>query len=124
MQQWSFGIQRELSPSMAFEVRYVGNHSTGMYRGNDLSQPNMTPALLAEFQQAATNLSVCSANRTNCTGSAIGRAPLRQSRLGRVRESLPILERDQFSDLVLLEHHLHQPVQRRSARARASSGTW
>ena len=71
MQQWSFGVQREITPSMAFEVRYVGNHSTGVPDRGD-SQPNMTPALLSEFQQAATNLSVCSANRTTCTGSATG----------------------------------------------------
>ena len=72
VQQWSIGIQRELSPSMAVEIRYVGNHSVGMYRGDDKSQPNVTPALLSEFQQAATNLSICGANRVACTGSATG----------------------------------------------------
>ncbi len=72
VQQWSFGLQRELSQAMAIEVRYVGNHATGMYRGDDLSQPNVTPALFSEFQQAATNLSICSANRAACTGSSSG----------------------------------------------------
>jgi Carboxypeptidase regulatory-like domain/TonB dependent receptor len=95
VQQWSFGLQRELTPSMAFEVRYVGNHSTGMYRGDDLSQPNMTPALLSEFQQAAANLSICSANRTACTGSATG--ALRFDNRGLAGQaSLPVLERINF----------------------------
>ena len=110
VQQWSFGIQRELSSSMAFEVRYVGNHSTGMYRGNDLSQPNMTPALLSEFQQAATNLSVCSANRTACTGSATGRAALRQSRPGRGRGRCRFSRRSIF-----------RPRSTRAPRSRTSS---
>jgi hypothetical protein len=80
---------------MALEVRYVGNHATGMYRGNDLSQPNMTPALLAEFQQAATNLSICSANRTNCTGSSSG--ALRFDNRGLAGQgSLPTLDKINF----------------------------
>ena len=95
VQQWSLGVQRELSSSMAIEVRYVGNHGTGMYRGDDLSQPNMTPALLSEFQQAATNLAVCSANRTACTGSATG--TLRFDNRGLPGQgALPILERINF----------------------------
>jgi hypothetical protein len=95
VQQWSFGIQRELSSSMAFEARYVGNHATGMYRGNDISQPNVTPALLSEFQQAATNLAVCSANRAACTGSATG--SLRFDNRGLPGQgALPVLERINF----------------------------
>jgi hypothetical protein len=95
VQQWSFGIQRELSPSMAIEVRYVGNHAVGMYRGDDLSQPNVTPALLSEFQQAATNLSICSANRTACTGSATG--ALRFDNRGLPGQAaLPTLEKINF----------------------------
>jgi hypothetical protein len=95
VQQWSFGIQREISASTAFEVRYVGNHSTGLYRGDDLSQPNVTPALLAEFQQAATNLSICTANRAACTGSATG-TPRFDNRGLAGQGALPILEKINF----------------------------
>lgn len=95
VQQWSFGIQRELSPAMALEVRYVGNHATGMYRGNDMSQPDVTPALLAEFQQAATNLSICTANRAACTGSATG-TPRFDNRGLAGQGPLPVLERINF----------------------------
>jgi hypothetical protein len=66
-----------------------------MYRGNDLSQPNVTPALFSEFQQAATNLSVCSANRVACTGSASG--ALRFDNRGLAGQgALPILEKINF----------------------------
>ncbi len=95
VQQWSFGIQRELTPATALEVRYVGNHATGMYRGNDLSQPNVTPALLSEFQQAATNFSICTANRVACTGSASGTPGFNNKGLPG-QGPLPVLERINF----------------------------
>lgn len=43
--------------STPLEVRYVGNHATGLYRGNDLDQVNLTPALVSEFNAAVANLS-------------------------------------------------------------------
>ncbi|MGA2270352.1 MAG: carboxypeptidase-like regulatory domain-containing protein [Bryobacteraceae bacterium] len=64
VQQWTFGLQRELSNSTALEIRYVGNHATGLYRGNDLDQPNLTPALLSEFQAAADNAATGAKNPT------------------------------------------------------------
>ncbi|HYL74083.1 MAG TPA: TonB-dependent receptor [Bryobacteraceae bacterium] len=95
VQQWSFGVQRELSPVMAMEVRYVGNHATGMYRGDDLSQPNVTPGLLSEFQQAATNLTICTANRLACTGSNTGTPTFANKGLAG-QGPLPILEKINF----------------------------
>ncbi len=91
VQQWSFGIQREISQATALEVRYVGNHATGMYRGNDLSQPDVTPALLSEFQQAKTNLDVCNNNRALCTGS-----PSFNNRGLPGQGPLPVLEKINF----------------------------
>jgi hypothetical protein len=95
VQQWSLGIQRELTQATALEVRYVGNHATGMYRGNDLSQPNVTPALLAEFQQAAANLDICTKNRVACTGSATG-TPRFDNRGVAGQGPLPVLEKINF----------------------------
>ncbi len=95
VQQWSFGIQRELTPATALEVRYVGNHAIGLYRGNDLSQPDLTPSLLSEFQQAVTNFSICSANRVACTGSASG-TPSFNNRGLPGQGPLPVLERINF----------------------------
>jgi hypothetical protein len=95
VQQWSLGIQRELTPATAIEVRYVGNHATGMYRGNDLSQPDLTQALLSEFQQAATNLSICTSNRVACTGSTTG-TPRFDNRGLAGQGPLPVLEKINF----------------------------
>jgi|GEM_PF-401480 len=95
VQQWSFGVQREISGSTVLEARYVGNHATGLYRGNDLDQPDVTPALLAEFQQAATNLSICTANRAACTGSASG-TPRFDNRGLPGQGPLPVLEKMGF----------------------------
>jgi hypothetical protein len=72
VQQWTLGVERELSHTTALEVRYVGNHSTELYRGNDFNQVNLTPALVAEFNQAIANFNICAANRKACTGSATG----------------------------------------------------
>jgi hypothetical protein len=74
VQQWTFGIQRELSNSIALEIRYVGNHATGLYRGNDLDQVNLTPALLTEFNNAKANLS--GANLPTPVITAIGATSL------------------------------------------------
>lgn len=95
VQQWSFGIQREITPSTVLETRYVGNHATGLYRGNDLDQPAVTPALLSEFQQAATNLSICTTNRVACTGSAAG-TPRFDNRGVPGQGPLPVLEKMGF----------------------------
>ena len=64
VQQWTLGIQREIAGSTALEIRYVGNHATGLYRANDLDQPNLTPALLSEFNAAAQNSATGSKNPT------------------------------------------------------------
>jgi outer membrane receptor protein involved in Fe transport len=45
VEQWTLGIQRELSNVMAAEIRYVGNHGVGLYRsinGNPALNPFIT----------------------------------------------------------------------------------
>ena len=37
VQQWSFGIERQISSRTSFETRYVGNHVVGGYRAFDLA---------------------------------------------------------------------------------------
>jgi len=56
VQQFSFGIQRAVTQADAVEIRYVGNHSVGLFRAQDLDQINLTPALLAEFNTIADNV--------------------------------------------------------------------
>jgi len=67
VQSWSFGIQRELSPSMVLEVRYVGNHGTGLLRQLNLNEINIFEnGFLNEFNNARNNLSICRAT-AGCT---------------------------------------------------------
>jgi len=67
VQSWTFGIQRELSPSTVLEVRYVGNRGTSLWRGYDLNEVNIFEnGLLAQFRAAQTNLAICRANSAAC----------------------------------------------------------
>jgi len=71
VQSWSFGIQRELSPSMALEVRYVGNHGTGLLRQINLNEINIFEnGFLNEFNNARSNLAICRANQVACRTAA------------------------------------------------------
>jgi hypothetical protein len=57
VQQWSFGIERELSNSMVFEVRYVGNHAVKVFRAYNVNEVNIFEnGFLKEFQNAQDNL--------------------------------------------------------------------
>ncbi len=63
VQSWSFGIQRELSKSTAFELRYVGNHSVGLVRTMNLNEVNIFEnGFLDEFIAAQKNLAISLAN--------------------------------------------------------------
>lgn len=57
VQQWSFGIEREISNNMAIEVRYAGNHAIKIYRANDYNEVNIFEnGFLQEFLNAQKNL--------------------------------------------------------------------
>lgn len=58
-QSWTFGIQRELTKSMAVEVRYVGNHGTRLWRQYELGEVNIFEnGFLKEFTAAQENLRI------------------------------------------------------------------
>ncbi|HEV2342101.1 MAG TPA: carboxypeptidase-like regulatory domain-containing protein [Candidatus Acidoferrales bacterium] len=84
VQSWSAGIQRQVGGNTVFEVRYVGNHAVGLWEQADLNETNIVEnQFLAEFNNAASNLSICQA--ASCTtGFADAGLP------GQV--SLPILQ--------------------------------
>jgi hypothetical protein len=66
---WSFGIQREISPSIVVEVRYVGNHGAGLWRQDNINERNIFEnGFLTEFTNAQKNLSICrtTANLPTC----------------------------------------------------------
>ncbi len=64
---WTVGFQRELSQSMALEVRYVGNHGAGLWRRSNYNEVNVFEnGFLQEFLNARSNLSICQANSAAC----------------------------------------------------------
>jgi hypothetical protein len=60
VQQWNFGLQREVK-GVLFDLRYVGNHGTKLFRGYDLNQINISPAFLADFKRAQSNVALSTA---------------------------------------------------------------
>lgn len=57
VQQWSFGIEREINSNTAIEVRYAGNHAVKIYRAVDYNETNIFEnGFLQEFLNAQANL--------------------------------------------------------------------
>ncbi len=57
--QYSFGIQREIGGDMAFEIRYVGSRSDNLGRGVDLGQIDIVSnGFLADFLRAQNNFRI------------------------------------------------------------------
>jgi hypothetical protein len=57
VQQWSFGIEREIGKNMAIEARYVGNHAIKVWRAVDFNEVNVFEnGFLNEFKNAQKNL--------------------------------------------------------------------
>jgi Carboxypeptidase regulatory-like domain len=54
--EYNIGIQREIGPNMAFEIRYVGGRSDNLVRGIDLNQIDiLNNGFLADFNRARAN---------------------------------------------------------------------
>jgi hypothetical protein len=81
--EWSLSLSRELWNRVTVEARYVGNHAVKQFRATDINEINLlnnpysrfgfnVANSLTEFQNAANNLAICSANRVACTGSTTG----------------------------------------------------
>lgn len=59
VQQWSFGIEREIAPNTAFEIRYVANHAIKIFRAIDYNEVNIFEnGFLNEFKNAQKNLDI------------------------------------------------------------------
>lgn len=59
VQQWSFGIEREIANNTALEVRYVGNHAIKVFRAVDFNEVNIYEnGFLNEFLGAQKNLAI------------------------------------------------------------------
>lgn len=56
IEQYSFGVQRELLDGYALEVRYVGSRSKNLVRGIDINQIDIfSSGFLADFERARAN---------------------------------------------------------------------
>ncbi|MGH9937161.1 MAG: hypothetical protein ACREAM_12990, partial [Blastocatellia bacterium] len=63
VQNWSLGIQRQLTNTTALEIRYVGNKSTHMWHRQNIQEVNIFEnGFLNEFIQAKRNLDINIAN--------------------------------------------------------------
>jgi len=70
VQQWNFGIQREVLGDMVAEVRYVGNRGTKLTRGVDVNQQRIfAGGFFEDFQRARFNLLNCPNGRVNPTAA-------------------------------------------------------
>src|SRR6266568_5458145 len=67
VQNWSLGIQRQLTNNITLEVRYVGNKATHMWHRQNMQEVNIFEnGFLTEFKNAQNNLAICQANATAC----------------------------------------------------------
>ncbi len=67
VQSWSVGIQRQLGQDTVLEVRYVANHSTGLWRQDNVNEVNIREnGFLNEFNAAAKNLKICETLADQC----------------------------------------------------------
>jgi Carboxypeptidase regulatory-like domain len=70
VQQWSFGIERELNANTAIEIRYAGNHATKIYRAVDYNETNIFEnGFLNEFLNAQKNLAASANGNTSFAGA-------------------------------------------------------
>ncbi len=87
VQSWSVGIQRQLSQDTVLEVRYVGNHGTGLWRQDNLNEVNIIEnGFLNEFNNAKANLA---ANIAGGCGNRFDQQPATSINCGHA--ALPIL---------------------------------
>jgi hypothetical protein len=75
VQQWSFGIEREIANNTAVEARYVGNHAVKIFRAIDYNEVNIFEnGFLQEFLNAQKNLAINGGS--SFAPGAAGTAPL------------------------------------------------
>jgi len=63
VQNWTFGIQREISKGNVLEIRYVGNRAVHMWHNYDMQETNIFEnGFLNDFKNAQNNLAIDTAN--------------------------------------------------------------
>jgi hypothetical protein len=77
VQNWSLGVQRQLTNNITLEVRYVGNKATHMWHRQNLQEVNIFEnGFLNEFKNAQNNLAIFRAANPKCdTAAPSGQPP-------------------------------------------------
>jgi hypothetical protein len=80
LEQWNFGIERQLGRSNALEVRYVGNLALHQWLAYNINEVNIFEnGFLTEFKNAQNNLAINQANgkgNTFANNGLAGQVPL------------------------------------------------
>jgi hypothetical protein len=85
IENWYFGIQRELAGHTVVEVNYVGNHSVHMWQNYDLNEVNIFEnGFLSEFKTAQANLAANHGTSFADSSGAggVGRLPMMDQAFG------------------------------------------
>ncbi len=62
VQSWDLSVQRQMGKDTVLDVRYVGNHGTGLWRQINLNEVNIFEnGFLSEFKTAQNNLAIARA---------------------------------------------------------------
>src|SRR5262249_22592561 len=128
VQNWSLGIQRQLTKDTTLEVRYVGNKATHMWHRQNLQEVNIFEnGFLSEFVQAKKNLDINVANgkgQTFANNNLPGQAslPIFQAAFGALG-SQPALSNSQGFGNTTFILNLNQGVAGTLAQTLATSPT-
>jgi len=128
VQNWSLGIQRQLTKSTVLEMRYVGNKSTHMWHRQNIQEVNIFEnGFLNEFIQAKKNLDINVANgrgqtfaNNNLTGQAA--LPIFQAAFGSLGNQPALSNAQGFGNAALIQN-LNQGVAGTLAQTLATSPT-
>jgi hypothetical protein len=75
VEQWNFGIQRQIGSASALEVRYVGNEAQHEWFSENLNEVDVTNnGFLQEFENAASNLAINQAHGNGNSFANLGLA--------------------------------------------------
>src|SRR2546427_3283581 len=91
VQNWSLGIQRQLTNNITLEVRYVGNKATHMWHRQNMQEVNIFEnGFLNEFRNAQQNLAIFRAANPGCDTTGKPACSFANSLPGQV--ALPIFQ--------------------------------
>ncbi len=128
VQNWSLGIQRQLTKSTVLELRYVGNKSTHMWHRQNIQETNIFEnGFLNEFIQAKKNLDVNIANgrgNTFANNNLPGQAalPIFQAAFGALGNQPALTAAQGFGNATFIQN-LNQGVAGTLATTLATSPT-